>query len=100
MCEGGALISDHNFTYSRIVHIVLEKQRMMRLSFQKKLVEFYVWRAPLWRSGLRSQCCPCSGLGCCCGAGSMPDLREKCWLALRQELVVEFGLEEDLKELL
>ena len=27
---------------------------------------------PLWHSGLRSQCCHCSGSGRCCGMGSTP----------------------------
>ena len=28
----------------------------------------------LWLSRLRIQCCQSSGLGCCCGAGSIPGL--------------------------
>ena len=31
-----------------------------------------VWlKVPLWHSRLRIQCCHWSGLGCCCGMGSI-----------------------------
>ena len=28
----------------------------------------------MWVSGLKIWCCHCSGLGCCCGVGSIPGL--------------------------
>ena len=32
-----------------------------------------------WLSGLRIQHCPCSGLGHCCGVGSLPGLGTSTW---------------------
>ena len=31
-----------------------------------------IYGVPWWLSGLKIQCCPCSGLGHCCGVGLIP----------------------------